>query len=141
MDPITALGAAAAVLQLIQFGGSIILKARQIHHFTGHIVPEYLDCEATTQRVSQLAENLKKSLGKLQASHGALGVLSIAEQEEIAEAQAIEKICVKCLDFSDTLLGQLRKLQLQENESRRKWKSFRMALKSVWSKGEINSVA
>lgn len=66
-----------------------------------------------------------------------------------AEAKAIGQICVRCVEVSNILLRQLGKLHFQEEGlgicgcpmRRRKWKSFRMALKSVCSKDEINDMA
>ena len=54
--------------------------------------------------------------------------------------QALEVICNSCVDLSNELLARFEKLRVHEADKHRRWKSFRQALKSVWSKGEIDDI-
>lgn len=77
-------------------------------------------------RLKDLAETLKKS------------------QTLSAEAQnqsRLRKILDECDAVSKELLRNLHQLKAPENTTHRKWKSFRQALKSVWSKAEVDRMA
>ena len=50
-------------------------------------------------------------------------------------------ICGECTGVSEKLLLFLGKLKVPNNKKYRKWKSFRQALTSVWSKHELDDMA
>jgi hypothetical protein len=127
MDPASALGVAAAVVQFVQYGGSLVSKARQIHE-RGALL-DYIDCQNATLRLTELTNSINASL-------------SICKTDSIpSDATALEVICQNCLGLSEELLSRLRSLSIDENSKRRRWKSFRQALKAVSSKEGVDSLA
>jgi hypothetical protein len=128
MDPVSALGVAAAVVQFVQYGGSLVSKARQIHA-QGALL-DYIDCENATRRLTELTNSIKVSLRLFETD----GLPS-------PDATALEVICENCLNLSGELLSRLSSLSIEENRKRRIWKSFRQALKAVGSKQGVDSLA
>jgi hypothetical protein len=51
------------------------------------------------------------------------------------------KNAAKCVKISDALFCLLEKLKVPRDAKYRSWKSFRQALKSVWSKHEIDELS
>lgn len=80
------------------------------------------------QETPFLTSDVKTSLGEL----GALDLLS-------SDAQVLQAICQKCEELSIDLLLRLNKLQTGDNH--RKWKSFRQAIKSVYTKAGVDALA
>jgi hypothetical protein len=129
MDPLSALGLAASVVQFIQFGGSLVSKSHEIYTSSDGKLAANIECETATTRLIGLTNRLKDSL----RDAGSKG--------QSADEFAIEAICGDCIEISKELLAQLKKLVLEEKHKWRKWKSFRQALKSVWSKEGIDKIA
>jgi hypothetical protein len=57
------------------------------------------------------------------------------------EEQALEDLASQCSALATKLLECLEKLEVEQNVKNRKWKSFRQALKSVWSKEALDGMA
>jgi hypothetical protein len=123
MDPLSALSIAAAVVQFVQFGCSLVSKAHQFHNSASGTLPEHIECETATARIVELTERIKSSTNKV----------GFGPQEK-----AIEAICLTCSDVSSELLARLHKLRLQPGIREWKWKSFRQALKTIWLKEDMN---
>lgn len=140
MDPLTAVGLAASILQFVQFGGSLLSKAHQIHTSALGALPDHIDCEKVTIRLIDLAEKLKDSLkndfGDAQPLSSA-----ITSSRMTPHAEKLREICNDCIGVSGILLERLERLRWNETDKRRKWKSLRQALKSVWSKSDLDTIA
>lgn len=61
------------------------------------------------------------------------------EQQEIQ--RRLEDICGACDRISTELLKHLRELKVPKGQEHREWRSFRHALKSVWSKKGVDEMA
>jgi hypothetical protein len=132
MDPISALSIAAAVVQFIQFGSSLVSAAQEIYRSEEGMHSQYTEYEESAKRLNNLTSKVKSSLHQV----GSLGYLP-------ADSQALEDICNGCLKVSEELQTILQKLQVEkdiEGSLRRKWKSFGEALRSVWSAPEIKKL-
>ncbi|KAN0093480.1 hypothetical protein V8E51_016664 [Hyaloscypha variabilis] len=119
MDPLSALGVAASIVQFIQFGSSITSQALEIYKSSEGSSADNFECENASKRLRELCNGLKNT--------GCYGV-------------ALKKICEGCLEVAEeleTLLGKLRLNETAENGTLRKWRSFRQALKSIWSLDSI----
>jgi hypothetical protein len=122
MDPLSALSIAAAVVQFVQFGCSLVSKAYQYHGSASGNLPEHIECESATARVVKLTEGIKSSASKVTFG---------------PEEKAIEAVCQACSEISNELLARLQKLRLQPGIRERRWKSFRQALKTIWLKEDM----
>lgn len=129
MDPLSALSIAAAVVQFVDFGSKLVSKGVQLYNSVDGVLVENADIERAMDRLSLLTGGLKTSLTPGPQS-------SISESDRL-----LQTICKSCLDISDELRTQLEKLKVPANTSHRKWKSFRKALKSVWSKESVDGLA
>lgn len=128
MDPLSALGVAASVLQFVQFGSSLVSKSRQL--YTQGALLDHVECGEATSRLQGLAGQLGAHLNELES----LGTLS-------SDSKALQAICGHCLELSTELLSRLDELKVDENQKSRKWKSVRQALKSVCSKDKVDEIA
>ncbi|PMD67148.1 uncharacterized protein K444DRAFT_489832, partial [Hyaloscypha bicolor E] len=128
MDPLSALDIAAAVAQLVQFGGSLVSKSQQLYRHGALL--DHIECGNATRRLIELTNGVRSSWRELER----LGDLS-------PDAKALEIICCVCVKLSGELLSRLEKVQLDEKNTSRKWKSFRQALKAVCMKDGVDSLA
>lgn len=107
MDPVSALGIAASVVQFLQFGSSLVSKTRQI--YSQGAISDHVECESATRRLVDLTKQITNSLTDL----GSLGALSL-------DSQALQKICEKCVELSNGLLSWLVDLHGNETHKARK---------------------
>lgn len=128
MDPLSALGVAASVVQFVQFGSSLVSKSTQIYKNGTSLA--YAECENATRRLNDLTTDVKGSLRELQS----LGNPS-------PDAKALKAICYNCVTLSEELLNRLEKIKVDKIAKSRRWKSFRQALKSACSKDGVDHLA
>lgn len=125
LDPLSALSVAAALFQFIDFTAKIVSKGNHLFQSANGILPENESIESTTIRLRDLA-------GPLQSQTPTVG--------GYPEDRALKALCGECVDIAMQLLAQLEKLKVPENCNNRRWKSFRQALKSVWSKDKVDEL-
>jgi hypothetical protein len=128
MDPLSALGVAASVVQFIQFGSSLVSKSHELYTHGG--LQSNIDCEEAVQRLIGLTKNVKTSLSDIEG----LGRLS-------ENSKVLKTICERCASLADCLLVRLNALRIDDKQKHRKWKSFRQAMKSICSKCVVDSLA
>jgi hypothetical protein len=118
MDPLSALSVAASVVQLVDFASSLLSSTHEIYHST------------TGQTEShKTLEQITLDLTSLNA-----GLLDCKHQTTIRDPE-LERLCGGCTQVTSQLLQALRKLRAQEKHTA--WKSFRKALATIWTQGEI----
>jgi hypothetical protein len=126
MDPVSALSVAAAVSQFTDFTRQIVCKSKELYKSTEGLSRDFLGAQTVTLRLKELAGQVRASQGAARASNG---------------GGNLDKVCADCVAISDQLLARLQCLKVPDNANYRRWKSFRQALKSVWSKDEIDAMA
>ncbi|KAH8744856.1 hypothetical protein BGZ57DRAFT_778706, partial [Hyaloscypha finlandica] len=144
LDPMSALSVAAAVVQFIDYGTKVVSKGKELYKSPDGALYENVELEAASCRLQSLSRKMLASLHPEQ-----LGALSEAET-------ALENICHGCNEVSKLLVSRLEDIQLPKDladpddsdgnnafreKAQRKWHSFRQALKTVWSKKEIDEIA
>jgi hypothetical protein len=122
MDPLSALSVAASVVQFVDFGTKIVSKGRKLYKYTDGALIEH----AQVKEASGCLRTLSQSLRLLPP------VGSLSQSDE-----ALVSICDGCVEVVDELLSKLKDLGLPKDHKHRKWKRFRQALETVWSKDEI----
>jgi hypothetical protein len=80
MDPVTALGIAAAVAQFIQFGSSLASQASRIYRSSDGALLENIECESQSRRLKDLCEGMRNSSG-----------------------EALKEVCEGCLEVAGEL--------------------------------------
>jgi hypothetical protein len=131
MDGLSALSVAASVTQFIEFGCSLVSKSKEIYASREGASIRQIEMESATRRLVELSGRMKASAG-LEAQ---------ASRVLLAENVALDKICEGCTSLAQELICKLEKLRVQDGARHRKFKSFRQALKSVWSKGAVEGIA
>jgi hypothetical protein len=81
-------------------------------------------------RLKELAERVE-----------ALENLPLSNSDASLTDPRLQTICRECGWISTELLQRLHQLKVPDQSKHRKWKNFRQALKSVWSKREIDNMA
>jgi len=128
MEPLSALNLASSIIQLVDFGLRVISKGNQIYHSGDGVLSENHDLEVVTNDLLVLQTRLQCSL-RPQGWHAPLS----------DEDQALDQLSRTSNELATKLLERLNMAKAQGRF--RRWKSFRQALKSVWSKKEVDDMA
>ncbi|KAF5876348.1 putative small s protein [Botrytis fragariae] len=102
MDPVTALGVAAAVIQFIDYGTGLAFKGREIYK-SGELGAN-VELGEATNRLQDLVEPLRSSLHS--------GIQNAPSPSPADADRALKSICTKCIDLSEELSGLLGSLKL-----------------------------
>ena len=122
MDPLTALGLASNVIQVVDF--SIRLVSKGVEIYKDGSLAENVDAEEITQSLKGLNGKLQRSIQDSKCG----GPLS-------EEDQSLMGLCANCESVANQLLTRLG--QIKVTGKHRKWKSVRQALK----KDEVEELA
>jgi hypothetical protein len=117
MDPISAVGFAATVVQLVDFGFKIVSKSSELYRSGSDGSIENQSIEKATKDLRKLNDQLKHS--------------NVSDPD-------LQELCKACSVAADELLAALSKIKVDGKG--RPWQSFRMALKSIWSKEKIQEL-
>ncbi|KAL8830632.1 MAG: hypothetical protein Q9170_005650 [Blastenia crenularia] len=128
MDPLSGISLAGAILQFVDFGLRTVSKGMQIYRSVDGALTENLDLEAVTN-------DLLVIQAKLQCSPPPSDMPSMPSKD----AQAFESLSATAAKAAEKLLERLNMVKAQGRF--RAWKSLRQALKSVWSKRDIEEMA
>lgn len=115
MDPISALSLAATVVQLVDFSIKIVSKSSELYRSNGLVENQSID--KATKDLIKLNDQLKDS--------------SVSNSD-------LQELCKACGDAADELLTALSKVKVDGKG--KAWQSFRKALRSIWSKEEIQEL-
>ncbi|KAE9362558.1 hypothetical protein N431DRAFT_145544 [Stipitochalara longipes BDJ] len=127
MDPVTALGVASAVVQLVDFTQALIRGTYEIYRSPSGKSDANVDLETITTSLKRLTDDLQLSLGEATISRK----LSPGDVE-------IQNICKDCNVVATKLVSALDKLKAQKTQ--RLWDSFGVALRTVWSEEEVETL-
>lgn len=127
LDPLTALGIAANVVQFIDFTLRIIAKSNDIHQSASGSLVEHDDLSKVTLDLSALSKKLQDAL-----------TMTATTANLTPDEQALHHLSTGCFEASQELMQALQKLQSSGKLGR--FRSFRQALKTVWSKDEIKQL-
>ena len=119
MDPISALGLAGNIIQFIDFGCKLFSKTKAI--YKDGSLTESIDMQVVTDDLRQYSEKLRQGLQSSGTQQ-----LGFSEDEK-----ALLSMCDGCLQVAGEIDKALQALKLQSKPG--KCKSFRHAIKSVWS--------
>ena len=117
MDPITAVGFAATVVQLVDYSTKLVSKSREFYLSGSGVLVENSHIEKATDDLLKLNAHLKKS---------------------ITNDPDLQGICDVCTDAAGELLVALSKVKVDGKG--KIWQSFRKALRSIWSKDKLQEL-
>ena len=128
MDPITAMGVAGNVVQFVDFAFTLISKSRKIYKSHSGMLDDHLSVKTIADDLSSISFRLGHSLRALPGNNGQLSDAELA----------LDKISKCCAEEAQKLLSALKHLEL--NGKHDHWKSFKIALKTMWSPDEIDDL-
>ena len=123
MDPVTGIGLAASVVQIVQFGINAAKTCQQIYQQGS--TSEQSDADFTADRLANLTSSLQHSLQKSATS----GFVLSKEEKDLVD------LGKKCEDCAHKLQHELRKLRARSQAST--MEAARKTARSVWKKGSI----
>ncbi|OAG42303.1 hypothetical protein AYO21_03471 [Fonsecaea monophora] len=123
LDPLSAIGLAANIVQFIDFSRRLISDAKEIYHSTNGVTTENVELQDVAESLSRLSSTLLNPLDQSQAA------VSQTEAE-------IVKIAAASRVVGDELLAAIQSLTAGDG-SHKKWRSFLQALKTLWKKDKI----
>lgn len=124
MDPLTALGVVANVLQIVQLGSSFASTAYRIYKSSDGALANNIDLESTACSLRALLSRLDATLND--------GKATCFNQGD----QALKDVCQECGHVGDAMIQLLRTLKI-DNTSPRKWASVKKAFQGHWIEKEI----
>lgn len=128
LDPFSALSVASNVVQFVSFSTELLSKSCELYSSTTGSTAKHTKLETLYQDLHQLSQKLSSS--------------SQSTSEEIEcspEEHALGRVADSCKETADELLSTIHGLKVTTG-SRRKWRSFRQALKSVWKQQKIEAL-
>lgn len=143
VPPLDALSIAAAVVQFVEFSSRIISKGNEYHKSADGALVENKELEAVATNVEELSARLHQSLDSkakraLKKNLERSSNSQNQDQPLSIEEQALRAVVDKCEVLATELLVALEQLKLSGRGSR--WKSFRQAFKTVWTKEKIEAM-
>jgi hypothetical protein len=125
MDPLSALSVAASVVQFVDFAFGILSDARQLYE------DGELSINIQSSRVAHDLGSFSKALRRSIREQSSTIALSNNEQE-------LETLCKECAVLAVDLRAQVE--NLKPSGKGRPWESVGQALKSMWSRKELNEI-
>jgi hypothetical protein len=117
MEPLVAISLISNIVQFVDFGNKLVSKTVEGYRSADGAFVDNAHLQTATNDLVALNKSINSN-----ATPGSVNT-------------ALISLCSSCNDVARELLGALAKLKIQGGKS--KWKSFRKALRSVWSKEKI----
>jgi predicted acetyltransferase len=133
LDPLTALGLTANIIQLINFVRNTLNDANEIYKSGTGTSVRYLELEAVSYRLSQLMTSLRNQIPSKQ-ENGAWNKSEFYDHQISDADKQLLTLVTQAVEISDQLESLLRRLRTR-TEGR--WHSVRQAVKSAWKDSEI----
>lgn len=128
LDPLSALGVAASVVQFIEFGAKLISKNRELSRSSTGALVEHGEMIAASNRLKELDDGLLKSLAVL-----------AAKNKKLTESEAaLRDISQECRDMAAEFSQTMSMYSVEPGQNT--YKSFRTAFKAVWNKEGIEAM-
>ncbi|KAL8992069.1 MAG: hypothetical protein Q9169_007398 [Polycauliona sp. 2 TL-2023] len=123
MDPVSSLGVASSIIQLVEFGGKLLAGTRELYNSVDGAIAANRELEVVTKDLNGICTGLSippdRYLNK-NAGRSELALIPLAES---------------CKKLGDELLSVLRILKVGNRG--RKWATFRLAFLSTWKESKI----
>lgn len=121
MDPVSALGVAASVVQFVEVGTKVVSIVGQLYQSSGGATAANVELVAVTNDLVQLNDELKTA-------------------PPAGDAGALEKLCKSCNDVAGDLLEELEGLKVKGNGKRRIFQSIGIAVRALFKEKKITDL-
>lgn len=128
MDPLTAFGLAASVVQFVAFTGNLLRKSFEIHGSVSGL-PNALDIQDVYQELTTLSSSLQDFA---EMDHG----FSRINREIRTDIETVRMLARTCKSDCETLLRVVGNLRVNDGRGRR-FKSFKAAFAALRKDDEI----
>lgn len=132
LDPLTAVGLAGNVIQVISFSAELVSEGRKIYKDVDGVLLENREAEEVASDLKAITDSLSASLEDWLHNHQG--------QSLDPDDTKLRNVCERCSEVAYDLVVHLQKLKVPSDAKRRKWKSFKQALLSVWDQGKIDDI-
>ena len=102
LDPLTALGLAGNLIQVIQFSYDIVSEGNKIYNDSSSVLDQNKTAEEVATDLSELTQNLKAKQEEWRVAHGRTAL----EPDETR----LRNLCDRCVEVAYELQIQLNKL-------------------------------
>ncbi|KAL8834112.1 MAG: hypothetical protein Q9170_003915 [Blastenia crenularia] len=123
MDPLSALGIASNVIQLVEFSGKLIAGTTELYTSIDGAKRVNRELEEITADLTQICTEYANPQNNMSGRN--------ASDSEIA----LVALFRSCKDLGQELLAVLQSVKVKD--PRHKWSTFRQALRSAWKEGKI----
>lgn len=127
IDLLSTLGVAASVVQFVKAGGSFVSSSHQLYSHGS--LRSNVDSEEAVNRLNDLTKDVKSS------------IVDINGLGQLSNSKARKAICETGAALVDDLLIRFNALRIDDRQKHRRWKSFRQAMKSTYSKRVVDNLA
>ncbi|CAM1506089.1 Fc.00g057300.m01.CDS01 [Cosmosporella sp. VM-42] len=151
MDPLSALGIAAAVVQFLDFGSKLVTKSTEIYNSAEGSLLENQNLEAIASNMLELSKQLEQKETKLENQLAApLDESELrsrrhrskewhkAQGDRVRSQRQMLSIAGGCKDSAIELLDAVERLKLKGDNNR--WTSFRQAWCAVWRADKVDEM-
>lgn len=126
MDPFTAVGLAAAIIQFVEFGTKIISTSKEIYTSSTGLIGEHETLDDVCSHMGLMADVLKKAANDADAA-----------KKKIDEELALRQLSQKCRKTAIELQSHLQSLR---GKPGRKISSIRQALRARCGKSKVDAL-
>lgn len=126
MEPLSALSIATAVVQFLDFAGTLVSGTWEISRSSFGDTEKNSDLRYITESLQKHNEELRNCLNQS-------NVAPFSSQD-----RDIEQLCRQCNEVADRLVTILNRVRSHSKDS--KWTSFRAALRTMWSQEEVDTL-
>lgn len=128
LDPLTAIGLAANIVQFLGFAGGIVTSSAQLYRSADGTLSEDADLTTVTSDLVELNNRLKWSLRR------GNDLSAVGEADK-----PLEDLISGCVAVAQELLNLLDRLKVKGSRYRT-WKAIRKGVRSVLKRSEIESL-
>jgi len=135
IDPFSALGLAANIVQFLDFGQKLVSKGKEIYMSADGQQAHHFELELIYDDLSVIASTLTTPSAVSVNSN-----TSIQTRPTNAVDSQIHRLATACEELAHEFLSVIRNLKVDPNTKHRKWKSFRQALKSLGKNAHLEEL-
>jgi ankyrin repeat protein len=131
LDPLTALGLAGNLIQVIQFSYDIVSEGNKLYHDASGVLTQNKSVEEVSSDLANLSESLKTKQEEWRVAHGRTSL----DPDELR----LRNLCDRCVEVAYELQIQLNKLKAKEGRGKR-LRSYKQAVVAIWRKDEVEEL-
>ena len=109
LDPLTALGLAGNLIQVIQFSYDIVSEGNKLYHDASGVLTQNKSVEEVSNDLADLSESLKTKQEEWRKAHGRTSL----DPDELR----LRNLCDRCVEVAYELQIQLNKLKAKEGRA------------------------